>query len=629
MGARARIVLVLLCVIPLSGLCAQTNGADSPLAQRGDAAAAEQYLLWAEQAITDGRWSEALAALERAADFSAVSSDISYLLARARLHEHKSRGAVLEALARSIAVNRWGHYSLAHARLLEAEQFIVLRDYSGALVSLAGVPASADSAVLRLLALKGLAWGYGYTGGSLSVPAEFRRRMLETMDRYPRDPRPLRVFFEYARNRKPEASDQNDQNDQNLMELALRRLPFVLEYDPDLAWMAAPFIRDTAEGRRLVMAYRAGGLSGTAGLNNRGNFRPNPASIAAALNLGLIGDVDAAEELFAGPMDSSGSVAHNGELIVDKDLIVEVSDLIRGEEGRNLFAQKLHSFTGIISGDEDKDGHSESRAVYRQGVIREYSYDADQDGLFELQVTFDSGGTPESAEQLVLPETESGGPETAIQDEPRFWQRVPARDEDRSRALIRWERYPAVLRTELGGLAYIPRPGEFQFAPLRFIEIGGNENHAGLFYPMQEYIYPLLSRRSMVSFSLGIKRPSGEFEGAAEQIDLDRSIPIRATETLNGMTVSITEFERGLPVLQRLDLDLDSRMETQRRFRRPGPGWDDFLNYRDLLASSESDWNGDGLFETGELYLEDGSVVYSWDMDGDGVREYSETKSRE
>jgi hypothetical protein len=51
------------------------------------------------------------------------------------------------------------------------------------------------------------------------------------------------------------------------------------------------------------------------------------------------------------------------------------------------------------------------------------------------------------------------------------------------------------------------------------------------------------------------------------------------------------------------------------------------FNYRLLIASSESDWTGEGRFMTGEVYLQDGSVVYSWDMDGSGIMNYSEMEA--
>jgi hypothetical protein len=115
-----------------------------------------------------------------------------------------------------------------------------------------------------------------------------------------------------------------------------------------------------------------------------------------------------------------------------------------------------------------------------------------------------------------------------------------------------------------------------------------------------------------------------------EWIDLRRGIPLRAAEVLEGRPVSVTEFNRGKPVSQRVDLDLDGRMETIRRFREAAPSAEEGIpEFERILEFSESDWDGDGIFETGEQYLSNGSVVYSWDMDGDGIREYSEIRSRE
>jgi hypothetical protein len=117
-----------------------------------------------------------------------------------------------------------------------------------------------------------------------------------------------------------------------------------------------------------------------------------------------------------------------------------------------------------------------------------------------------------------------------------------------------------------------------------------------------------------------------EFAGGIEHVYLEYGIPARAEVILDNKTVSFTEFEDGRPVVQWLDLDLDGRMETVRRFRRDiftrrsALSWDELQkrlsrdDLRQLLESSESDWNGDGIFESGELYREDGSVVNKWNL---------------
>jgi hypothetical protein len=126
------------------------------------------------------------------------------------------------------------------------------------------------------------------------------------------------------------------------------------------------------------------------------------------------------------------------------------------------------------------------------------------------------------------------------------------------------------------------------------------------------------------------ERPSREFQGAVERVTLARGIPQRSAEYLEGRMISVTEFILGRPIVQRIDLDLDGRMETVRRFRReagPPDSGEGFLwdnpEYAAVLVASESDWDGDGIYETGEEYLPSGAVARSWDLDKDGVKEYT------
>jgi hypothetical protein len=588
------LLIIFLGLFLTVGLSAQSDQFENWPEEQGDPAVAEKYLQWAENAIAEGRWTQARAALERAADFADVLSDISYLLALARSHENEDRRLVLQSLERALGTKRWKYYTEAQARLLQADQLITLRRYSAALNTLAIYKniagENADMALLRLAALKGFV-----NSGTrpdlglvrLPVPVEFRRRMLETLDYYPRDPRPLRILLDYARER------DLDKDDIALVEIALRRLPFLLEADPELAWMAAPFINNDAEARRLVSAYRAGSLKSRADID----FKPNPASLIPALNLGLIDDIDAADELFA-------------ETILEKEIIINAGDLLRSGEGRDYFVRKLHSFTGAITEDGDADGYAESRAVYRQGNLQEYYCDTDQNGITDLFISFNAG-TPQRAELTTLPLQGSG----------------------RTEALILWERYPAVQKAILGNENYLPAPGKFQFAPVNFTELGATDNYAGLLFPQRNLRSPDISRHMLASFSASVQRPSAEFEHGVEQVFLERGIPLRAEVTLNGTLVSVMEFENGHPHIQRLDLDLDGRMETVRRFRSLPARGRSASGGQSVLQSSESSWDsggndgpGSGIFSTAELYWEDGSIVYSWDLDGDGKREYSERR---
>ncbi|MDR1105357.1 MAG: hypothetical protein LBL44_03275 [Treponema sp.] len=583
--ARAGLASLFLCAA-LAAAPARAADVPGEAEPDGDAAAAGRYADWAEDAIGRGEWRAALTALERAADYGDVSSDLSLLLARARDHEGEPCGAVLDALRRALAADRWKKGSAAEARLLEAETLVRLRNYDGALRVLARNPGGERETELALLALKGLP-GSG----------AFREAVGEALDRYPRNVRVVRVFFEYAARGMPAPGDEA------LMAAVLRRLPLLLEEDPELAFLAAPFVRDAADAGRLTASYRA--LFTPPSL-------PSPASIPAALNAGLIGDFAATDELFAAEGD------------LDKDLLLSVFGLLRSEEGRDYFNRNLRAFSGVIVEDSDSDGFYESRTRYLEGEIQNYRHDADQDRLPEFTAVF-SGGDPVRAEQVVLPE-----PDKLVQAGRGA---LPLRDGERIKARIEWEKYPAVLSAELEGCAYIPRPLDFFFSPFRLVELCGSGKGGALLYPEYEEEYPRLSRRSLVSFSIQIRRPSAEFRGADERVDLDRGVPRRAVETLDGRVVSVTEFERGRPLLQRADLDLDGRMETVRRFRRPAPRVpgeaEDLLEWKKELVFAESDWNGDGRYETAEEYLPGGERRYYGDMDGDGIRDYSGTITEE
>ena len=573
---RVLFFTLILALVVGVGLPAQSGpqGGRIVPSPEGDPAIADRYLKWAEESIKAGQWDQARSALERAADYEDVSSDISYLLALARFNTNESRGSVLQAVGKAIRVGRWTHYGEPQARLLEAQQLIAMRRYSDALASLTifqpVAVETADAAMLRLAALKGLV-----NGGAVSYSAEFRRRMSEAMNRYPRDTRALRLLFDYA-NYAYAGGRNPGSDDIAIMELALERLPFLLPADPELAWIAAPFINDIEKARYSLADYRAG------------SSKPNPASLVPALNLGLLDDIDAVDELFMSP---------SGALVVDKNILVNVWKLLRSEGGRNHLARKLRFFSGVLTEDEDHDGFVESRSVYRQGVIEEYHFDADQDRIEDVTIMFNAGNPQ--------------------------WARMPALP-----AVIFWESYPSVQRTVMESGLYLPAPGGFKFAPIGFVEICASDTTPGVLYPLREPLQQNITRRMLVSSAVTVQQPSVEFPGGIENIYLENGIPINSEVILGNKAVSFTEFENGRPDIQWLDLDLDGRMETVRRFRKSiftgksALSWDELqgrllqsgLDFRKLLESSESDWNGDGKFESGEVYREDGSVMNRWNL---------------
>ena len=466
----------------------------------GEAAVAERYAQWAQNVIRQGLWSEALAGLERAFDYAGVSSDISYLLALARSHEGRPRGSVLQALEFAIQADSWNLYQSDDARLFKAEQLIALRAYPEALFELSLVSESLKRAELTLMAL------------SASRPMEFLNHMSLVLDRYPRDTGPVRIFLKHIKNedywgRIPESGDFT------LLETISRRLPLLLIDDPELAWMAAPFLWDRDDARRLVLSYRAAN-------------EPAPDSIPVALLLGLISEERALDELF-----SSVNV-------LDLALLGEVWELLHDEDAKEIFRRNLSTYSGVITEDYDRDGIKETFAEYRDGVLIRSDYDRAQSGISDLIIFFEAG-IASDALVLIPPESQ------------------------RLEALVIWERYPYVLDAEFDGAVFIPRPLDLFYAPVRFVELWGSS----VLFPQRDLLSPPLTRRVLVFHSLRIERPSQEFHGGKEVVELNQGIPVRAREFVGDLLVSETEFVRGSPHIQRVDLDFDGRMETVRHFR--------------------------------------------------------------
>ncbi|MDR1862320.1 MAG: tetratricopeptide repeat protein [Treponema sp.] len=551
-----------------------------------DTEAAAKYAGWVKNAMDEGRWSEALIVLERASDFADVSSDISWLLALARSRLDKPRGEVLEALQKAVDTDHWRRYNRTDALFMAAEVLIPLRFFHAALEILSGLPENADTARLRLLALRNA----GYY-------EQFLAETGKALNRYPRDARLARIYLEYLEKEYLYGEDsyrkdfpRKDLQNRNpgkleleLLDLILRRLPALLEGDRELAWMAAPFAADPEDAGRIVAAYRASGKAA-------------PASLPAALKFGIIDEDEAIGEFFAPPEE--------GELSLDRALITGIWDQLRTDRSRVLFCRNLSGFSGVIIEDGDRDGINESWVNYRDGRIQTSFFDANQDGFRESVVYFEAG-EPAGAEWAAVSQSSS---------DRSYW---PQADEAVRRTAIRWERYPAVLETRQSGIRYIPRPGDFFFSPLRFIELPESSPSPGssLLYPERDPSAAALTLRTLISFALRVERPSREFPGATETVDLDGTVPIQAREYLGDRLVSVTDFSRGRPVTQSVDLNLDGRLETTRFFRQPSPSGGEggdpadpfgLLDYSLDFEYADSDWDGDGVFEEREYAAEKG-----------------------
>jgi hypothetical protein len=286
-----------------------------------------------------------------------------------------------------------------------------------------------------------------------------------------------------------------------------------------------------------------------------------PASLPAALRLGVIDEETAIGELFT----KSGAFNR-----IDMALLGEVWELLRREEARGLFRRNLSAFSGVLTEDTNGDGIPDTFTEYSGGTLKQYSYDADQDGVPDLTVYFE-GGDPGRALVFIPPET------------------------SRKTVTIYWERYPAVLEADLEGVRYVFRPMDLFYTPLEFVNIW----NSGLLFPERDPYNPPVTRRVLVTYALRVERPSLEFSGGIEIVELNQGIPVRAREYVGETMATETEFLRGRPQLQRVDINLDGRIDTVRHFSR---------DYRDVEL--EELWDYDRDFDY-TIDIVDGELMWN------------------
>jgi tetratricopeptide (TPR) repeat protein len=366
-----------------------------PILIHANDAVAEKYFQWAQTAVDEGRWNTALAGLKRASDFAENSSDISYLLAIALIHQNQPRHDALAAVKLAVETDKWQRYSHEQGLLLQANIEVKLHHFQNALSILNIVADCSESYRVRLLALKGLQdWSHFIDSATIAL------------EKYPKDHCIARIVLETI-SLAPLSDAMRP-----LVNKIIERLPLLINTDPELAYIATPFIPDTDQVRRLITAYRAAN-------------KPAPASLSYSINFGVIDGKTAVDELF-------------NSLTIDKNLMLSMWSLFRDNPSREQMRQKFLSYSGIVTEDRDQDGAAEIHTEYKDGRISKLSYDEDFDGIFETIVSFQDG--------------------------------VPVKASVRDIQVV-WEQYPSVSSVLVDNQLYVLKLNDLFFAPIKLINI--------------------------------------------------------------------------------------------------------------------------------------------------------------
>ncbi|MDR3325637.1 MAG: hypothetical protein LBS82_06620 [Spirochaetaceae bacterium] len=346
------LALLLLLALPPAAHAQDALDADAP---RGEAAIAEKYVEWAQNAYDHARYQEAEKALQRAQDYAEHSSDLSYLRALSQRRQGAPRRRILSDLELALATDRWNQYHAHDARALKASLLLELMQYQAALREIDALPASAEREAQRLEALR-----------QLKENAAFRSAAAHALQAYPEDPHIAAQLFAYAA-----ATPTPTPQDAALVDTALARLPVLLETSPTLIYQAAPFIPDVEDAQRRLRAQTARDPS------------PPQRALPTLLSLGVYDEDAAIKQLFT-------------HAVIDKQTLIATYSQLRTDAARRTLINALRSFTGTIASDANNDAISEASCTYKNGQATHITVDTHQEGQPSLSINL-AGGTPTHA----------------------------------------------------------------------------------------------------------------------------------------------------------------------------------------------------------------------------------------
>jgi hypothetical protein len=380
----------------------------------------------------------------------------------------------------------------------------------------------------------------------------FTREMSESLRRFPGDVSFARLFI--ARAGKLPASDAF----RSLGDTILGRLQSYAAADPELLVLSAPLMPDLSSRRDAVLAYRASG-----GKSSKSTLR--------ALEYGIIDETAASAELLS------------GQSPVALEDLSSLMALAGSPAGRAAVLSSLASWSGTVLVDADSDGIYEESFELDKGLVRAWSRDSRQAGIVDERADF-ADGLPR---EILLSRADL-------------------------EIRIRYSVYPSVSTVSYvrkdGKSTYAFGPEGFAFAALDMRPFAGSGRDSIYFPRVIGAIDP--SERASAATALSVETVT---EKKREIVALDRGLPVEAVTYVGDRIFSKRSYEKGRPVLERVDADGDGRFEIEKGFvpngaLNPDGTWP--------LAWIRIDADGDGVFE----YREQTVFPFrkEWDYDGNG-----------
>ena len=563
---------------------------------------AVRYLQLAKQFASEKLWSEADSNAKMGLAYDDKIADLWYLRAVAQMSLGEKKSRVLPLVVTALTEAEWVDYNRDGARILYADILCTTRQFTQSLAVLDSEPFiySADAEYIRAKAY--------YSLGDEESVSKARSRIDSARRVYPADSRFAELFYthEYQIFRRTGILNASART---LSEAFALALPLYKKASEELEMYAAIFASDEKPAKgdskkvRMLKAFNS-------------KNRTSPLYAIEALRTGLL-DEDSALDYFYAFSDKTIALS----------VLEDFAALLKTDDVKKEFAEYLNSYNGTITIDSDGDLVPNMVVVYNRGRPQRISYDKNQDDENDWSADCDFG----------VPLTLSVA-ENALVLDYSSWPYIAS-----ARYRMGGQRADVRFTLIAETLAWTPFSVEADSSILESLA-------AEFFIPVLSDSMESVSGNELLRAALSYSLPSAEREGAVIQVSLLNGIPQLASYSVGEQIYAMAQFENGIPVSRKLDVDDDGLFETTEYYGFSRDTETTFISTGDemqlmtnLFGSPVSgtgfyvkkitvDRNGDTIPDFTEEYLPASKgadvpgKISSWDTDGDGEWDVQYTK---
>lgn len=586
MFKKAISLFIVLSSFSLSVLNAQGVSNSASVANRRTAV---RYLQLAKQFAADKFWSEADSNAKMGLAYDDKIADLWYLRAVSQMNLGEKKSKILPLIVTALTEAEWVDYNRDGARILYSDILCSTRQFVQSLSVIDSDPFvySADAEYIRAKA-------YYCLGDDESVN-KARSRLDAARRVYPADSRFAELFYtnEYRILRNTNVVSGETRS---LADAFSLMVPLYKNARDDLEIYAAIFAGNESKKIRMLKAFNS-------------KHQKSPLYALEALKTGLLQEDEALDYFY-----------QFADKTINLSVLEDFVSLLSSDEAKKEFSEYLNSYNGTITIDVDDDLISNMTVIYKRGRPESITYDVNQDDDYEWIASCDFGVPLKIALS-----------ENALELEYSAWPYISA-------ATYKMGASHADLKFALIAetLSWTP-----------FVIEADKAISQSLAY---DFYIPVLSASEQNSVSgsdllkaaLSYSIPSREREGAVIQVSLLNGVAQLASYSVGDKIYAMAQFENGIPVSRKLDVDGDGLFETSEYYGFSSDGSEKFISTNDEMQIMTNlfgspalgtgfyvkkitvDRNGDTIPDFTEEYLpaSEGAripgKISSWDTNGDG-----------